>query len=82
MDKFSVKELDKFFDESEIFKEDRIREKKEVQLLENKLTNISNNIIRCKRCHSSNIDIRRLQIRRTDEEATLVYYCLNCNKII
>jgi len=83
MDNLSVSSLDKFFEESSLFKEDRINEQKELKALENKkLINISDNSLRCKRCHNNNIDIRRIQIRRSDEEATLVYYCLNCRKII
>jgi len=82
MDNLSVSSLDKFFEESSLFNEDRINEQKELKSLEKKVINISDNSLRCKRCHNNNIDIRRIQIRRSDEEATLVYYCLNCKKII
>jgi len=82
MDNLSVSSLDKFFEESSLFNEDRINEQKELKSLENKIINISDNSLRCKRCQNNNIDIRRIQIRRSDEEATLVYYCLNCKKII
>lgn len=74
--------LDNFFEESSLFKEDRIKEQQELKLLENNTSNISDSSLRCKRCNNNNIDIRRFQIRRSDEEATLVYYCLNCKKII
>jgi len=82
MDNLSVSSLDKFFEESSLFKEDRINEQKELKSLEKRIINISDKSLICKRCHNNNIDIRRLQIRRSDEEATLVYYCLNCKKII
>ncbi|ORX49956.1 hypothetical protein BCR36DRAFT_583563, partial [Piromyces finnis] len=69
-------ELDKFFEESPLFEEDRKREQEELKLLEKMLhnDNILDKSLRCKRCLNNNIDMRRIQLRRTDEEATLVYY--------
>jgi hypothetical protein len=47
MDNLSVISLDKFFEESSLFKEDRINEQKELKALENKkLINISVNSLR------------------------------------
>ncbi|KAG4082043.1 hypothetical protein H8356DRAFT_1438058 [Neocallimastix lanati (nom. inval.)] len=75
MDNISMKALDKFFKESSLFSEDRLREK-------NKLPEIKKNSICCKRCNNNKyIELRRLQIRRCDEEATIVYYCSNFDKL-
>ncbi|KAG4082101.1 hypothetical protein H8356DRAFT_1754570 [Neocallimastix lanati (nom. inval.)] len=67
MDNISMKALDKFFKESSLFND----EKKEIK----------KNSICCKRCNNNKyIELRRLQIRRCDEEATIVYYCSNLLK--
>jgi len=71
--------IDSFFEESEIFKEDRLNEKDQ---LGRPSINPINSSLRCKRCNGNNIDMRHLQIRRSDEAPTLVYYCVNCNKVI
>ena len=42
-----------------------------------------NGFFYCPRCKNNKyIELRRLQIRKSDEEATLVYYCSNCKRII
>ena len=82
MNNLSDSSLDKFFEESPLFNEDRINEQNELKSLEKKTINIPDNSLRCKRCHNNNIDIRRIQIRRSDEEGTLIFFCLNCKKII
>ena len=82
MDNNSVNSIDKFFEESSLFQKDRINEKEELEFYENKKFNFLDKSLYCKRCHNNNIDMRRIQIRRSDEEATLVYYCLNCKRII
>ncbi|KAG4101119.1 hypothetical protein H8356DRAFT_1422366 [Neocallimastix lanati (nom. inval.)] len=38
--------------------------------------------LKCKICQSRNVDIRRIQVRRSDEGPTVVLYCLNCHKVL
>ncbi|ORX78475.1 hypothetical protein BCR32DRAFT_282221 [Anaeromyces robustus] len=72
--------LDKFFEESPLFKEERLSEKKKLNLIDDKVINSMSmdGALRCKRCNNNNIVMKRLQIRRSDEAGHLVYYCLNC----
>ncbi|KAG4082469.1 hypothetical protein H8356DRAFT_1753388 [Neocallimastix lanati (nom. inval.)] len=81
MDNISMKALDKFFKESSLFSEDRLREKNKLPVLDDEKKEIKKNSICCKRCNNNKyIELRRLQIRRCDEEATIVYYCSNLLK--
>ncbi|ORX42854.1 hypothetical protein BCR36DRAFT_150106 [Piromyces finnis] len=81
MTKLTDEEIDDFFMNSPLFEEDRKKEKEEIERLEKMLIGNVNCPIVCKRCKTKNIELRSLQIRRTDEGPTLVYYCINCNKI-
>ena len=83
MDNISMESLDKFFRESSLFREDRLRKKNKLPLLDENKNDIKDNSYYCPRCKNNKyIELRRLQIRKSDEEATLVYYCSNCKRII
>jgi Transcription factor S-II (TFIIS). len=86
MDNHSTDSLDKFFDESPLFEEERRREQEELEALKKRKSAhkqaASNNSFRCKICHNRITNIRRVQLRRSDEESTVVYYCANCRKTL
>ena len=82
---YSTEELDKFFEESPLFEEDRKREQKELELL-NSLKNkdeddMLDESLKCKICQSRNVDIRRMLDPR-DKGCMAVLYCLNCHKVL
>ncbi|KAL6625767.1 hypothetical protein U3516DRAFT_537863 [Neocallimastix sp. 'constans'] len=75
-----MKALDKFLKNRS---EDSLREKNKLPVLDDEKKEIKKYSICCKRCNNNKyIELRRLQIRRCDEEATIVYYCSNCKRII
>jgi DNA-directed RNA polymerase subunit M/transcription elongation factor TFIIS len=83
MDNTSMKSLDNFFRESSLFREDRLRKKPRLPLLDEDKNDVKDNSICCPRCNNAKyIELKRLQIRKSDEEATLAYYCSNCKSVI
>ena len=53
MDNISMKALDKFFKESSLFSEDRLREKNKLPVLDDEKKEIKKNSICCKRCNNN-----------------------------
>jgi len=72
--------FDDFFEQSPLFEENRIREKKELEIFNKNEIVLPDKSLRCKRCNNANIELRR--IIRSEDDAPVVPYCLNCEKII
>jgi len=93
MDNYSSDSLDKFFDESPLFEEYRLREKKELELFKKRKENkkakeglkgkLDDDFFKCRICHNKITNIRHVDIPvRNDLESVVVYYCANCRKTL
>jgi len=80
MESYDESELDDFFEQSPLFQEDRMQEKKELEIYNKRVSTLAKASFRCDRCKGYDIQLRRLI--RSEVDYPVVYYCLNCGKII